>query len=237
MTLEQKIAAARAKAAVRRTSDALVIVGSIIACITVVVPWLIGRWPARDTFFRTNGLLFDTRVRGDGDYFLSDWMMGCAIILLVVAAFLLLRPWSLRAASIVFGFTALAAAALWLIPASSAQWNAAEQVSYSKLTTTAYPWSVKGDIFSKVTYSCGSDQLEVEGALWQVHTGQTSSSTGSGCNMVAVYRGWQWMGSATVPDGESIDGVTIADDTTVSVTNSADVELLRFPLSTPPTVG
>lgn len=226
--LDQQIARVQSRQSHRRGHDGFAIAAALILSVTVLVPWLIGRWPARDTFFRTNQGVFDTAVRKDGTYFLTDWSMGCAILLLLLGVFLIVRPWSLRVGFVVFGFIAFGAG-VFLMSSSASLWQSAERESAIALDETVYP-------FGSHYYTCGYKTLTVNGAIWQVHEAQNSTTAAatSGCNLVEVYRGWNMITIIRIPNDETVKSVTVADDGTVSVIGSSGKEVLRFPITTPP---
>lgn len=154
--------------------------------------------------------------------------MGCAILLLLLGVFLIVRPWSLRIGFVVVGFIALGAGVL-LVSTSSSLWQTAEHNSVIALEETEYP-------FSDHYFSCGNETFAVKGTIWQVYQARNSSSTTttSGCNLIEVYRGWNAISTTRIPNDETVKSVVIGEDGTVSVIGSSGNEVLRFPVATPP---
>lgn len=226
-TIEAQIAALKSTVKKRKGTDLALNLFGIGACVTVLVPWLLGRFVLRDSFFRGSEGVYDGAVRQDGSYFFSDWVMGCAVILFLLAFLLIIRPWSGRIGTVVWGFVLIAASASFLIPTSVHAWSNAEETSRIALSKTSYP-------FSEKKYSCGSETiLATDGNLWQVHQAQRAGSTSSGCDRVAIYAGWMDKGRVDLAPGEIISKVSIAPDGTVTVTTVSGNNTLRFPLIDP----
>lgn len=230
-SIDARLAAARAAERTHRAFDRRVIVGAIAACATVLAPWLLGRWVLRDTFFRApTGL--DPRVREDAAYFFSDWLMGCAVVLLAAGALLIVRPWRAGLGRVVTG-AVFVTAGIVLISTSTGSWSSAEARSAELMRTSAYP-------FSDRFYSCGSQSVTINGALWQAHLARVGASTGSflqsDCDRVVIFEGWTERGHTDVDiaGGEKINSMTLADDGTVTIATRSGNNPQTFPITQPP---
>ncbi len=234
-TIDQQIAQLSNEGRKRRSNDwaATVILGG--ACVTVLATWGFGYF-THDWWLRESEAgVYNSKARVTGDYFLTDWTWGCFFALALLAAFLILRPWSHRIGSVIFGVLVAAGAgvALWY---SLQQWDVAEAKTVEVLRTTAYPWS-------DGKYSCGSDEwTDSKGNLWAVDTGRYTNSGHESCDNVLVFKGWKEIGHEDIPDEamSRFDGadtsVEITDDGTVTVSMSGEV-VLRFPIKKPSDKG
>lgn len=234
-TIDQQIAQLKNEGRRRRGKDwaAAVVLGG--ACVTVGATWGFGYltrgWWLRET---ASGV-YDPKARITKDYFLSDWTWGCFFALALLAVFLILRPWSHRMGSVVFGVLVAVGTgfALWF---SLQQWELAEAKTVEVLRTTAYPW---GD--SK--YECGrAEWTDSRGNLWAADTGRYEGSGYESCDFVVVFRNWKELGHENIPvaamkkhDGSDPD-VQIAGDGTVLVTMNGS-RVLRFPIRKPSQAG
>ncbi|WP_432874597.1 serine/threonine-protein kinase [Kribbella sp. CA-245084] len=164
------------------------------ACVTVLVPWLIGRyllrgdWPRRDL-----ADVFDVDARRTGAYFLTDWATGCLVVAVLVAAFILLRPWRQRVGMVVAAALGVGAAWYWGVPYVQQEWNKQERVTAELLKTTPYPFDDK-------YYSCGSATTTIERVnaagyievkAYSLFTARTKGSTSDACNLIEFYDGWR----------------------------------------------
>lgn len=230
-SIDQQIAQLRTQGRNRRNNDwlASLVLGG--ACATVVATWGLG-YVTRGWWLRaTTPAVHHPEARVTADYFLTDWTWGCFLALALLAAFLVLRPWSHRIGSVAFGVVVAAGAglALWY---SLQEWDVAEAKTVEILRTTAYPWS-DGKL------SCGSAEwTDPKGNLWAVDTGRYTDRGHDSCDNVLVFKGWKEIGHENVPDGamRRLDGadtsVNIASDGTVTVTMAGEV-VLRFPVKKP----
>lgn len=187
--------------------------------LTVIVPFLIGRFVMTKTFvLRPDPGVYETDVRGFWEYFVPTYLAGLIPIVLLLGVFLVIRtPWTFRLFSVVCGWALLIATVFLLLPFTQSQWNSAEQRAIAELRETPYPFE------KKLRYAphCeswffvgenGRKQFEV----WQVHMRRTATS-GKGCNGVSVYRGWREVGSYVLPEGD-----TFTRDITVSYPGGTD---------------
>lgn len=227
-SIDDRIAELKREASGRRGRDKGFIVLTVGLCATVLVPWLLGKFVLRDSFFRGRGSgVYDVKVREDGLYFMSDWLMGCAIFSILLGLFLILRPWSLRIGSVLFGVLAIGAAVAFFIPTSQGAWTSAEETSALSLRTTPYP-------FSSSFHTCGSETLLVEGTLWQVHEAQRAGTASSGCNRLAIYSGWESKGRVDLVEGEVINDIVVTPEGAVSVTTQSGNNAMNFSIFEPP---
>lgn len=234
-TIDQQIAQLSSEGRKRRGSDgrAIFLLGG--ACVTVVATWGFGYftrgWWLRETAAR----VYDPKARITEDYFLTDWTWGCFFALALLAAFLILRPWSHRMGGVFFGFLVAAGAGgtLWY---SLQQWDVAEAKTVDVLRTTAYPWG-------ETKYDCGrAEWTDARGNLWAVDSGRYTNSGFESCDFVVVFKGWKEVGHEDIPkeamkrnDGRDPE-VAISDDGSVTVT-MGDERVLRFPIKNPSLSG
>ncbi|MEP9385591.1 hypothetical protein, partial [Nocardioides sp. KR10-350] len=211
-------AAAARGAANRRTFDWSVVVLAVGACVTVLVPWLIGRFALRDRFGRaTSVAVFDPAVRKAGDYFLTDWLSGTCVILVVAGVVILAgRYWPRRILSIAMAFAMIGAALFYLRPIAISKWSEAEAHSAMLLETTAFP-------FSDRYKTCGSDTLTFtrdDGTKYVVSafSAHISGTADEGCNRVEIYRGWCPVKTINLPSGAWIQDNVLGS----SVSSNAD---------------
>ena len=183
-----------------------------IAAVTVLVPFLIGHIGMRRTFvLRPSNAVYDPQVRSIFGAFKADYVAGMVPIVLVLALFLLVRPWSRRTASVVAGW-GLVGATIVLLTVAMSSWDAAEFGEAAKLRETEYPFSSK-------YLTCGSWTFEAENGaaqteLWQVYLAQTVGTPGWECNRVNVYRGWTFVGAIDLDQGDTFTGdATVANST------------------------
>lgn len=141
----RELARAQASAARHRRADKVLITLAVLACVTVLVTWLLGRFLLRGMFGRTDEyVLFDNSARSTGTYFLTDWTAGCALVLALLGLLLILRPWGLRVGFGVVGVLSLGAAvALGVV--SLNEWRDAEATTAGVSASSASPWDVADD--------------------------------------------------------------------------------------------
>lgn len=227
---EAQLRDVRASASRRRRTDTVLVILTLLSSATVLVPWLLGRFLLRDNALRPlSSTVYDTAIRTNGTYFLSDWLAGMCLLFVVLALFLILRPWSLRVGFVVVGFVALVVGAGVFGPVSAHLWNSDEGLSADRLETTAYPWS-------DTKFECDSESATFGGALWQAHTARTQGLAG-GCDRVVIYRGWEPVGWAQLKSGQTEAGITIQRNGVVYVKDDAGKIIESFPLWKPPIQG
>ena len=234
-TIDQQIAQLSNEGRKRRSNDwlATVVLGG--ACVTVLAAWGFG-YLTRGWWLRESASgVYDPNARVTGDYFLSDWAWGCFFALALLALFLIVRPWSHRLGSVLFGVLVAAGAGgvLWY---SLQEWDVAEAKTVTVLRTTAYPWG-------ETKYHCGrSEWTDSKGNLWAADTGRYENSGFQSCDFVVVFKGWKEVGHEDIPkdamkrnDGSDPE-VAISDNGTVTVT-MGDKRVLRFPIEKPSLSG
>lgn len=245
---EQELAAAKLQADVqraarRRSKDAAVLVVAVVASATVLLPWLLGRFVLRDTPIHpwVQGV-YDTAARGNGPYFLADWLGGVAVLVTLAAAIVVAGRWHRRASTLVPALLLGVLALAFVLPASRDHWRTAESDTVTRLATTAYP-------FSEHWATCGGQSFMItEGTTTRAVQVYTAVAQGApGCNRLVVYDGWHEIGQATLPSGEQFtaDGGlfggswdvwpvqgTSAQDTGV-VTTTATGDLVGLVLASP----
>lgn len=184
----------------RKSLDWRVILLSWGLCVTVLVPWLLGKLLLRDVLFHpATPSVFDKDARTDGAYFLADWLAGCVMLLILAGLLVSIGSWRRRLATASVATLTAALSLAILVPMSSEAWTDAEGQTTIALMTSPYP-------FSDHYLTCGSasHELSIEGSshLYQVHS---SRNSGSGtCNGVNVYDGWRKVGAVYLPPGEAL---------------------------------
>jgi len=234
-TIDQQIAQLSNEGRKRRSNDwaATVILGG--ACVTVLATWGFGYF-THDWWLRESEAgVYNAKARATGDYFLTDWTWGCFFALALLAAFLILRPWSHRMFSVFVG-VAVAVGAGFTLHYSLQQWDLAEAKTVEVLRTTVYPW---GD----TKYHCGrAEWTDSKGNLWAADTGRYRNSGYESCDFVVVFKGWEEVGHENIPDDamKKNDGadtnVEITGDGTVVVSMNGS-RVLSFPIKKPSRSG
>lgn len=193
--------------------DAWVLVGFVVLGVTVLVPWLIGKFLLRDSFvLERNPSVFDTSVRDGGGYFFSDYLSGLLVPGVLAVAFLLLRPWARRTGFVAAGFF-LSGLMLVTLVGARVLWTAQEETSAEVLRTGAFPFHEReqstcfGDKdFSAViagrTHSVGVYEIDNDEMFLEL------------CNRINVYDGWTLTGRVDLEDTASmVDAFTFGGDT------------------------
>ena len=197
----------------RRAKDLQAVLLAGATCATVLVPWLLGRFVLRDTFFRSaDSRVFDEAVRKAGAYFLTDWLAGCTLVICAVAVFLLIGPWRGRVLSIITAVVSLVAAIALLLPMAVDHWEVAEADSVRTLHYTVYP-------FEESYYTCGEDTVwfkrgprpglgrRTEGPglePWTLFSARVKGSDADGCDRVVIWHGWKRIDSIDLPPGKLV---------------------------------
>ncbi|WP_288338252.1 hypothetical protein [uncultured Gordonia sp.] len=186
----RQAAAASAMVKARLAHDWTVIGWGVTAVVTVLAPYLLGHLVMRRTaLLAPSEAVYDGAVRGVFDAFLADYLAGVVVILALLAAFLLLRPWHGRVIMVVIGAALLISTFVAAGKASTA-WASAEADAAEKLRTTAFPFQKRYKTCEVWTFN-GENGLQ-QAELWQVYL--TSTVSASGCNKIEVYRGWTFVG-------------------------------------------
>ncbi|MGW0036372.1 hypothetical protein [Gordonia sp. NPDC003376] len=191
-TTSQNRQAAPASATVkaRVAHDWTVIGWGVAAVVTVLAPYLLGHLLMRRTaLLAPSEAVYDGAVRGVFDAFVADYLAGVVVILALLAAFLLLRPWGGRVTTVIIGVVLLISTFVVAGKASTA-WASAEADAAEELRTTAFPFQERYKTCEVWTFH-GENGLQ-QAELWQVYL--TSTVSASGCNKIEVYRGWEFVG-------------------------------------------
>lgn len=206
---EQNRQRIRLAAAERSGADILALMGAGLLAITVLIPWLVGHFLLRKTFvLRANPAVYESEARGLADHFLATYLGGLVVVVLGLGIFLVARrPWQGRVGTVVGGWIAVLGALVVLLPIAGSQWDAAEHKTIKHLRETAFP-------FSKRFYECAGWTIGAENGahdpeLWQVYLAQVKGTSGSACNRVHIYRGWQPAGYYDLPDADTFTGEII----------------------------
>ena len=195
-----------------RQRDLMVLGGFVALCVTVLVPWLIGRFLLRDSaILDPNPGVFDTSVRSGGAYFLSDYLSGVLVIGVLTVAFLLLRPWVRRTGSVAAGLF-LAGLMLVALVGARGLWTTQEAASAEELRNGTFPFHdrVAATCFGDQTFaaSIGGQSLSVG-----VHQTDNGEMFIAACNRVNVYHGWTLAGQVDLePATASIETPFLTGD-------------------------
>lgn len=194
--------AARPANAARR-HDAWVLGGFAVLGVTVLVPWLVGRFLLRDSVvLEQNPNVFDTSVRDGGSYFFSDYLSGLLVPGVLAVAFLLLRPWARRTGFVAAAFF-LAGLMLVTLVGARVVWNTQEETSAETLRSGAFPFH------ERVPSTCFGDKdfrAVLDGRNYTVGVHQTDHGEMflTYCNRINVYHGWTLAGQVNLEDRASI---------------------------------
>lgn len=178
----------------RRSGDRAAILATVVTCVTVLVPWLVGRLVLRDTpLLPRDERLFDIRVREYGDYFPAELLAGYCIVGAVLALFLLIRPWRGRAISIVAALSIFTSVLVWGVPASRGLWLHQEDRLAIQLTTGPYPYNK----LHPSNCSAYSVEYPADEGTWTVGI--------DSCQVLYVYEGWRQRSTVgPLPQGSAI---------------------------------
>lgn len=189
----------------RRGSDFSAIALAGGAAVTVLGPYLLGHFVLRKTaLLASDPGVYDERARGLGDHFLPDYLGGLAVVVALLAVFLLLRPWAFRLPSVILGWVLTVALFVILIPATMSQWDDAEAKTVASLRETSYPFAE--DYIDCYSWDFDSENGASQRELWQVHLGRTRGTDVEGCNRINVYRGWIYVGGFDLGNGDTFTG-------------------------------
>ena len=196
----------------RRDNDYRAMGLTVLACITVLGPYLFGHFVLRKTFLLSlDQDVFDEEARGLIDHFWADYLGGVTAIGALLAVFLLVRPRELRQREAIIGGFVAGLTLIVLLPTTLSWWDEAESKTITSLRETAFPFAAR-------YVDCASWDIEAENELWQnelwqVHLGQTKGSPRGGeCNQISVYRGWERVGSFDLDSNNHFtESITVRD--------------------------
>lgn len=199
-------AARQARINRRRSNDAVMLWLGVIGCLTVVVPWIIGRFFLEGRTLRPTGSgVYRGELRSIGRYFLTDWTAGCVVVLLLAVAFVLLRPWTGRASRLVVaGLIGVVAVAV-LLPYSVQEWGRQEAVTASRLRNTVYPLDGETTVCGQNTVALGKSQVEpgkpsISYTLYAVDPRRTFSD----CSRLELWAGWRRVKIINLAKGQAV---------------------------------
>lgn len=194
--------------------DDLVIAGLAIgACVTVLVPWIVGL-VLRGKLGRDDGYGVEfTAARQVGAYFKTDWLAGCFAVLLVAALVLAVRALFRQRIGPAIVAVVLLIASIVVMSISDDAWDTAEQATARR----AY------DPEFNNKYTCGGVVSDTD-PQWSLWTFQLENSEFEGCNGLWLFRGlekveWiklnepQWASRGFMGSGAEL---TVNDATTTS---------------------
>lgn len=188
------------RAARRRSVDRRVLGVAVVLSVTVLVPWLIGKFFLRDSVHDRLGGVYDLAARDDGRYFQADWFGGVGVLLVLAAVIVLIGSWRRRASTVTAALVVGVFAGAVVLPASADRWTDAEWETLQVLASTSYP-------FGERWATCGSrtfDVLGEDGGAYHHFQVWTARTVGADtCNRLEVYDGWRKIGEVTLPAGET----------------------------------
>lgn len=207
---DDRVAQARRRvaeaASLRSDGDVMAFMAAGFLAITVLGPFLLGHFLLTKTFvLEADPGVYRPEARGIWDHFWATYLGGLVPIVLVLGGFLVARtPWQGRRLAVAIGWAAVFGSVIVLLPLAQSQWDDAEQKTIRSLRETAFPY---GERF----YDCASWKIHAENGvrqpeLWQVHLGQQKGTRVDGCNRIDVYRGWEFVGAYSLPDGDVFTG-------------------------------
>ncbi len=146
----------------------------------------------RDGWFRASGAgVFDVEARNYGDYFQTDWLAGCVIVMVLVAVFILIRPWGGRLFTVLLAGALVAAVLAYVAPMSVTQWNKQEALTSFRLQAEPYPFSEHYDTCGEASahFGTGTSNPKVY-SLFSSRTGGNLPLEW-GCNRLELWEGWR----------------------------------------------
>ncbi|MBF6355154.1 hypothetical protein IU449_11480 [Nocardia higoensis] len=179
-----------------RTVGRLVL-GATSTCLT---PWLLGHYLLRGSYLPVSGEVYNDEIRAWWPYFWAELRGGWALLWLLAAVFLLVRPWRGRWLSLLAG-VALLSMAIWVGPGAADSFASAERTSVAELDSTRFPFSGHHTTCGSVDVGVRASEHAPVHSLWQMYVFTDSGEAGSVCDQVAVYHGWQETASLRLPDG------------------------------------
>lgn len=197
-----------------RGADGVIIGWGIGLSVTVLVPWLLGRYIFRDSFLLPTQASVPSEVRnylrGElGGYFPADYLTGLAVVAFLVAFLCIVRPWRGRVLTGLLSIVLLAGS--WYAHAEAlTRWDEQEVlVGAEKI----YPFPQSNPDYTAWNateyLTCGmSNIVQLDG---HNHYTWTASIEGSDldrgeCNLVYAYTDW------TQRERLDLAGVTPSDD-------------------------
>ncbi|MFI1955916.1 DnaJ domain-containing protein [Streptomyces xinghaiensis] len=190
---------------------------SVICTLTVLVPWLIGRYLLRDTwFFPTGEGVYNALRDGHGrDYANAEYPGGVAVIGFLLAAALLLRSWGGRGRYVVVGFVSLAIAINSAFVARS-EWGDLEAGAVARAEES------RQKVGSIPGTGCSRDEVTIEEDIWVALLTTESPSSGE-CDRLGVYKRGENFVAVSAPSQFnsyhiSVLGLGSAEEPSVAVT-------------------
>lgn len=203
-------AAAEGRARTRRRFWS-VLVGGVVMCVTVLVPWFIGVQTRDGAFREQDPDVFETSVRDAGRYFSSDWAAGSGWVAIAVGVLLLLGAvYGRQVYGLSLGYAAVAvlvvAAGPMLIGMSARAWSRAETASAYDLYTQPVPldrMTCPGVGPAEDVVDVGYSALELNagtGVAWRalLRTLDPPDETGVPELGLCVYSGWNYVSTVSL---------------------------------------
>lgn len=201
---EQREARATSPATTRaRTFSRAVLGAYVLTGITVLIPWLIGLNGFRDSWFRQRwSLVYSSSNRDIGDYFLTDYVTGLAVLsigtgIVVGMASLVHVGTSKMRLALAVGLV-VSAFAYW-IPSATSAWDAAE-LATARVEASTVPSSSGGcgQYFSK--WGSASIVLPGAGGIDHTWTVRPVADQDEDCTHVAVWDGVRFVRTVETPN-------------------------------------
>lgn len=194
----------------RRANDYTALSAAGLACVTVLVPYLLGHFLMRKTFvLDPDPRVYDDEARGLADHFWADYLGGVVVIGALLAVFLLARPREFRQREMIIGGIIAGATLILALPTAMSEWQSAENKTVTALRETAYPFDSR--YLSYDSWSVDGQDATGLPEKWQIHLGNTKG-TPRGSNRINIYRGWRDAGAYNLGGGDTFTGeLTLTD--------------------------
>jgi hypothetical protein len=163
------------------------------------VPWLIGKFALRDMALRTaSGVVYNIAARQNGTYFLSDWLAGCASLLLIAGTVVAIGRWRNRTSTLITSALLFGLVLGVIIPTSLSSWAEAEQQTAGILESTSPP-NIGSPCGPSATFTL--EDAHGSATAWTI-------AGGDGCHSLEIYKGWKHQSPVQLPRGLAIGGVS-----------------------------
>lgn len=171
----------------------MLLVLAVIFCVTIYVPFVLGRLVRRSQLLRPTGEgVFRTDLRDAGGYFLADWSAGCVVVLLLASSLVLLRrPWRGRLSRVLLAMAIAVLCIGVLAPYTARQWSDQEAITASRLRSTEYPRGSAPGVCGRASIPIGQSLVDPGSPDTTYTLFVTDSNTRTaGCDQVELWAGW-----------------------------------------------
>jgi hypothetical protein len=153
------------------------------------------------------------------------------MLAVLVAVFILIRPWNGRLITVLVAGALVAAVVAYVAPLSVTQWNKQEALTAFRLRTETFP-------FSDHFYACGEASAHFgtgtpQAKEYSLFSSLTQGSpTDSGCDRLELWEGWRRVRVINLATGQwAAEGITSGFET-VSVNEGAPLAKTTFTVQT-----